>query len=441
MKKNHLAMLLGLSLLASSCRDDATPPPADPEPAEQQLPIIPDAPLVPDEEEVRERLIPQLAEFPFAKLAELQVDATPTEQGHVSITARALISIEENLYRREEAPTVFNEERKDINDAANLAMLPNAHYMLQVGAPTEDIREEDRLLRPLPDELQKLADEMKSLAESPVYRLRTPAKTLVEIPVSMRAELQNDQWIFSELRFDTTPLRVMLSLTAESSLPAHIGIAGEGYEAQQRALLRQKIEAFNDAARPYIAAREDEARRQMLEGQTARELALKKAEEEAAHLAACREAWEKTGSALLKEGSVFNGEWKRADAFGRVSLRISRIQAFPESVQFIGTLSDPDLPQAELQITGRCEAPAAPDAPFPCTVHIFNGRYDPDVPTAEVFDAPDGLLRLNLSADGVLSGILTCESWGADSEKAFHVTLNYVVKKPARRSSPAKPAR
>ena len=84
-----------------------------------------------------------------------------------------------------------------------------------------------------------------------------------------------------------------------------------------------------------------------------------------------------------------------------------------------------------MQVTGRAE-PTKPGEAIPCVVRIFHGRYDPDVQTAEVFDAKDALMRLSLMPDGTLSGVMTCESWGdAEANKVFQVKLHLSPKKQA----------
>lgn len=437
------ALLVSMCTLMSSCDEGAQPAvPEEPQPQQQQtqpeMPLTPEETPAPGEEDVRAQLLPILAEFPCMKLGPVQMETTPTDDGYVNVTARVLVTVEENLYAREEAPAALNQERQNANDAINRAMLPDSHYLLQVGAPGEMITEEDRHAKPLPEELHKLAEEMKTIAEKPLYRLRTPAQTMIELPASMRAEEQKGSWIFSEMNFDIAPLHALLSYLPESSLPKDATIAAEGYEAQKKVELRNRVEAFNQAAAPYIAGREDDARKRLLERQAREEEQAKAAAEKSAQQAACHEVWEKACANILKEGTLFDGEWRRGDSFGKMSLRMARVQTLPDSLQFIGTLYDPDLPQAELQIVGRCEAPAAPAEPIRIIVNLYNGRYDPDVPTAEVFDSQDGILKLSMTEEGALSGVMTCASWGENAEKEFRISMAHVVKKPTRRSA-AKP--
>ena len=62
-------------------------------------------------------------------------------------------------------------------------------------------------------------------------------------------------------------------------------------------------------------------------------------------------------------------------------------------------------------------------------VTLYDGAYDPDEPTAEVYDAADGRLILTVSKDGVLSGVMTCASWTETPERSFAVRLTLQPKK------------
>lgn len=421
MKKCWIAAVC-LGALVTACKDEegapghATPPPAA-EPAEARA-------AMPGEPDVRAQLLPALAGFPAVKLGEVQVEATPAEGGgELLLTARVQAVVEENLYTQEAAPEMLNEERKFANEAMNRAMMPEAHYLLQVGAATGIITEADRKPKPLPQELQAQADELKHAAESPVYHLHTTADTTVEMPATLRAHRAGGRWEFAEVSLDTAPLRSLVGTLPEGALPKDAAVVREGFEEQQRLALRKKVEAFNEAAKPYIEQREAAARQRALEAQAQREIEEKTAAEAAAAQAACREVFDKACAERLRNAAVFTGEWKRGESFGKLGLRLSQVQRMEDSMQFVGVLYDPDMPQAEIQVVGRGEAPAAPQEPVSVIVRLYHGRYDPDVATAEVYDAKDGLLRLKLAADGVLTGEMTCAAWGDAPEKAFAVSM------------------
>lgn len=437
MKKKLIAAALCLSTLTTACKDEkAAPAPQQEQPTQATPPQAKEV-SAPSEAEVRAQLLPALASFPAVKLSEVKMDATPAEtEGEVVVVARVKTLVEENLYTKEDAPEMLNEERKAANEAMNKAMMPELHYLLLVGAPAEIITEEDRRVKPLPDDLKKAADELKKAAESPVYHLHTPQGTAMEIPATMKARRNGSHWVISDLSFDTAPLRSLVNTLPEGALPAHAAIVKDGLEEQLRQALREKVSAFNAAAQPYIQNREQEARKRALELQARREEEAQAAAEQAAAQAACRELWEKTAVDAFKAGTVFTGEWKRGNDFGKIALRVTQTQLFTDSLQFVGALYDPALPQAEINVVGRCEAPSTPQDAVTMIVHLYNGRYDPDVATAEVFDSKDGLLKLQLAEGGSISGEMTCEAWSESPEKAFALSLAPAPKpapKPTRR--------
>lgn len=417
------------ALLLSACRKEQEGESSHRETskgAEQtiQIPMDHVQPGVPEDALVLEQFAPLLADFPTVRPVELKMDAREKD-GIVQIAARLLLRVQEDLYESEEVPKIFEEDRKQINRAMNQAMLPDAHFLLQVGATTEMLTEADRAIKPLPPELQGMADAMQELAQRPLYRLRTPANTTVEIPATVCAVEKDGKWCFRDISLDTASLRSFQSLVASPALPRGATLYAPGFEARVRAELREKMAAFDQAARQYVGSREQAARETLIRMQAAHEESEKSAQEKEQ----ARAAWEKSCADLLYDTALYEGEWKRADSFGKFSLRVSRGKVFPEAFQFVGALSDTDLPQVELHVTGRAELAKHGEA-IPCVVRIFDGRYDPDVPTAEVFDAKDALMRLSLMPDGSLSGVLTCESWGEkEADRVFQVQLHLVPSK------------
>lgn len=429
----------------SSCGDDGktsapTPPAKAVKESAAELPQGGGAD-VPAEAEIREQLLPLLADYPAIRVVQVQADATPAEDGRSQVAVRVRVCAGENLYVREEAPEVFNEERRAANESMNRAMMPEAHYLLLAGAASEEISDADREARALPPELQQLAAEMKAMAESPIYRLRMPANAEVDLAATLMASRSEGRWVFSEVRFDTAPLRELVACVTESAMPQDAAVVNEGFENRRRLALRKKVEAFEQAAAPHVQAREDAARKRMLEQRSRAEEAAKAGAELAAQKAAAREQWDKLMAGSLKSGALFVGEWSRGDSFGQLSLRIAKVQSFADSVQFTGELSDPSLPQVSLQVVGRMEMPASADAPVPMVVHIYSGRYEPDIPTAEVFDAQDAMLKLNMKQDGAAQGTLTCSAWKDTPEKDFRVSLALSVRKPIPAPTRAKQPR
>jgi 1-acyl-sn-glycerol-3-phosphate acyltransferase len=114
----------------------------------------------------------------------------------------------------------------------------------------------------------------------------------------------------------------------------------------------------------------------------------------------------------------------RDKAFGELSLHIATARRLDNAVQFAGTIYDTKLPEASLDIMGRCELTPKEDGSVQVDIAIYDGQYDPDQPTAEVYDAKDGMLSLQLSKDGKLTGIMGCTSWTNTPEKAFQVSMS-----------------
>ena len=132
---------------------------------------------------------------------------------------------------------------------------------------------------------------------------------------------------------------------------------------------------------------------------------------------------------LLAEGQEFAGEWTRNDRFGELTLVINQSKLVTdEAIQFMGAIYDTKLPEACLDIEGRCEL-APTEQGSAVKVVIYDGQYDPDQPTAEVYDAKDGQLLLFLSTDGKLTGTMGCAAWGTDSDKTFRINLAPKAKK------------
>lgn len=427
MKKKLIAMAVMVCAAGAltSCDDEKTSP-EETAPKETDLKEVVAPELVatePSAEDVQAQLLPLLADYPAAHLEQVQLDATPAETGELLLAVRVMVNVAENLYSREAAPEALNDERRAVNEAMNRAMMPESVYLLQVGARIEEIREEDRKPRELPAELARPAEEMKTMAEQPVYYLRMPERTTMELAATMTTRRQGGQWEFSEVHFDTAPLASLLALVPESALPKDAAVVNEGFEARLRKALREKIDAFNSAAESYIKSREETARQRVVQLRSREEENARAEAEKLAQKEAAREQWNKLCSSVLKDGTSFTGEWKRGDAFGKISLRVAKVQSFPDSVQFTGTITDPGLPQAELHVVGRLEQPARMDALVPMVVRIYNGRYDPDVPTAEVFDAQDAVMKLRMAQDGSAQGVLSCDAWKDSPEKDFLISL------------------
>ena len=394
----------------------------EPQPEPQPAPE-PAKPAEPTVETVAPAVQAQLADFGFATPGELAIELTPNPDESFTVTINLPVTIKENLFTSQNAPEHFNEERKAINENAAAAMLPEAHYLMQVGAPTDFITDADRAATPLPEKLQALANELKDLSESAVYVVTTPADTTVTLTGSLKAKMNNGNWDITDIVLDTSALIEMASRTPESALPQGAAVMTADFEQNQKNLIAEKIAAFNAEAAPYIQGREDAARARMVEAQTRREEEARKAEEQAQAAAAEKEAWLNSITTAIAEGKLYSGEWTRDNRFGTISIQIDATVKFEDSIQFIGKLYDTKLPEACMDIDGRCPLSKNEDGSARIDINIFDGQYDPDQPTAEVFDAKDGVLILNLTQDGKINGDMTCESWKETPDKAFKISL------------------
>lgn len=422
------------ALILTSCFDEEkTETPAAQEPtAEQQqtpettaAPETPAAPACPTDEELGAMLNEQLPEETLVEAGEFSCEPPQTaEDGALHLVLHRSYSVKENLYTKQGAPESFNELRKGINDAVNAATKPESVYLLQVGGTTEMLTDADRAAKPLPEELQTMANALRDLAEGSVWVQNKPAGEALEVVVRATARYEEGAWHYSDVVVEDAAIRALDTFKAESAVTADGGfILTPESEQTRKAEIAAKIDAFNAAAEPYVNSREEAARNRLTEEQAAAEEQARKAAEEQAAADALRKQWTDTCAAAITAGKDFAGEWTRANRFGELTLHIETAKTFDNSIQFIGTLYDTKLPEASLDIAGRCDLSENGDGAH-VDITIYDGRYDPDQPTAEVYDAHDGLLSLTLTKDGKLTGIMSCAAWADSPEKAFNVSLS-----------------
>ncbi len=430
--------LLAAATLATipSCKDEGGNEAAIQQPAATETPQPePAKPAVPSEEEVAAMLTAQLGESAIAAPGAVIIDScTAQEDGSYAMTARLALALREDLFTRENAPAAFNNERMAVNESLNRAMLPESVYLMQVGAPTDMLTDADRAAKPLPEDLQAASDVLKELAEASVYRSLAPAGQAVEVNASFKAVPGAEGgWEFADVVLDNTALLSLESGIARSALAEGAAIITPEFEETRKAELREKIAAFNEAAAPYIKGREEAARTRLAEHHAQAEEELRRAGEQAEAEAKARQAWEQRCTQFIAEGKQFAGEWTRDNRFGELTLRISRTNRHDNAVHFIGTIFDTKLPAASLDIAGRCDLTQGADKAH-VDITIYDGQYDPDQPTAEVYDADDSLMVLQLSPEGVLDGVMSCLSWKDTPEKAFKIHLSPSKEKEKGRS-------
>ncbi len=406
-------------------------------PAAESPQAEPQKPTAPTQEEVAAYLKKELGENPVATPWAVNIDSdTENADGSHSLTASLTVSVKEDLFSREEAPAAFNQERTASNESLNRAILPESVYLMQVGATTNMLTEADRAPKPLPEDLQKQADELKALAESPIYHALATAGKEVTLTATTKTTHQNGAWQFSETVIDKSALSPLEAATPRSALPADATIATADVEESRKSQLRDKIAAFNQAAEPYIKGREDAARTRLAELRAQQEEELRRAAEQAEAEAKARQEWEERCTRFIAEGKQFVGEWTRDNRFGELTLHISRTTRHDNAIHFIGTIYDTKLPAASLDIAGRCDLSRSGDK-AQVDITIYDGQYDPDQPTAEVYDADDSLMALKLTPEGALDGVMTCQSWKDTPEKSFTIRLSAPKSKEkrSRRSS------
>lgn len=403
----------------------------EPQPAEAPAveaapaePTPPPAPTQPTNEEISRMLIEQMNGSEAASAGELTCsEPQKSADSSISMTATLKMVVKEDLFARETAPAAFNKERQAVNEAANNAMRPESVYLFQVGATTDLITEADRAAKPLPENLQSPLNELKELAESSVYRKVVNTGDTVETSASFTATYVDGVWQFSNIVVDNAALLALNDYTAQSALPQDAPILTPEFEAARKSLICEKVAAFNQLAEPYIKGREEAARATLTEYQARAEEEARRITEQAAAEEAARQESINAFVQALSDDKLFAGEWTRDKRFGELSLHIEQAKKFDNSVQFVGTIYDTKLPEASLDIAGRCDLNPQENGTTQVDITIYDGQYDPDQPTAEVYDAKDGMLSLQLSKDGKLTGIMSCTSWANTPEKAFQIQM------------------
>ncbi len=406
-------------------------------PAEQVVPAEPPAPVIPTEpanEEITRMLLEQLNGCDAVNIGTLTCgEPTRNPDSSINMGASLKMMAKEDMYAKETAPAAFNKEREAVNEAANASMKPESVYLFQVGATTDLITDADRAAKPLPENLQTPLNELKELADSPVYRKVVNMGDSVEASATFTATYTDGAWKFSNIVVDNAALLALNDYTAQSALPQDAPILTPEFEESRKATIREKVAAFNQLAEPYIKGREEAARATLTEHQARAEEEARRMTEQAAAQEAARQASIQGFVQALSNDKLFAGEWTRDKKFGELSLHIEEAKQFDNSVQFVGTIYDTKLPEASLDIAGRCDLTPKEDGTTQVDITIYDGQYDPDQPTAEVYDAKDGMLSLTLSKEGKLAGIMSCASWSNSPEKAFQINLAPKAKEAPKR--------
>ena len=414
-------------LAASSCDENkggSTAPAEQPKagPTATAEPQAPAAHADPTNEEICKAVTDQLSQYTYVTPGEFsyQVESSSTDKQNISASLKMVVK--EDMYTQVSAPGDFNRERQAVNEAANLAIRPDAAYLLQVGASADAVTDEDRVAKQLPEELQTALISLREFAEQKLYNKVAQAGQEVAISVSLVAEWKDGAWIFTTENQNFSRLLDLRDFTPESELPQGSPVMTPEFVEARKAEIAAKVAAFNELAKPFNMGREEAARQLLTERLAKVEEDARRSQEQVDAQKAEQQQWQEICSKALAAGSNFSGEWTRGKHFGEITLHIEQAKAFDNSIQFFGTIYDTKLPEASLDIAGRCELTPGENG-SEVNVTIYDGQYDPDQPTAEVYDAKDGMLVLHLGKDGKLTGVMTCESWGETPERAFAVQL------------------
>ncbi len=344
--------------------------------------------------------------------------------GSQLVLAKIPVRITERLISKEVTPEELNVLRRQSNDVINQAMMPESGYLMQIGAPTSALRDEDRQAKALPPELKGLADELKQLAEQTVYVITYEEG--VELTLEAKIVLtqsDNQVWGISSIDIDDRPL---LNLKRSERASAHdqgITILTPEWLKQRSEQITQRCKSFAERAAPYIAQREEAARRLLVERITAIEEQRRRVLEAATKTQQEYEETKMHFEELISNSSLYAGEWHQGDDFGKLSLRMDKAEILDNTIHFVGAIFDTELPEAMLDIAGRVELSSFENGKAAIHITIYDGKYDPDEPTAMVYDAKDGVLRLQMDKDNRLTGVMTCSSWSADDDRNFKIRL------------------
>ena len=336
-------------------------------------------------------------------------------------------TIKENRYSKDFAPEELNSERQLINESANRAMRPESHYLMQIGAPAEYIKDEDRQAKPLPENLQQQLSSMTELAMPSVYTLRHESGSKLIIPIRFRAEQNGGEWQLSEFAFDGADLTRELDFSntiPQSKLPENPNILTPEFIEARKAEIRAKADTFNRDIAALITERETAARASLVQREAAVEEEARRAAAQAAEDQARADELRQACQKALAADTVYTGEWTRDKRFGQLSLHISEVSTHDDALQFFGEISDPKIPGSNVHIEGRCAYSRDEENRYTVRITIYDGFYDPNQPTAEVYDAKDGYMELKLDDNGKLSGTMSCVAWQDNPAKTFSINLS-----------------
>ena len=375
-------------------------------------------------QEVALAFTPGIEHLKFLKLESTDLKSEPKADGNLRVTAKVKLSVTEDIYSRNEAPAEFNEARKIIHELYQTVQRPDASYLLEIGAESELITDEDRQIKALPEAMMKLYNELQDLSMSFCYKEAHKKGAIIEVDLTMDAHWSEGKWNISNIIRTDDVIAPLSFLAPASTLSADAPILTQEFIAERLATIAAKADEFKTAAEEYHKIREEDAhailtsrRAQKLESDLKQEEENQKASADAA----AKKEWSDFCIKHFSPGCKFTGEWTRDERFGELTIQINDATLHENAVQFHGALYDTKLPQASIYITGRCSVTREEDGSSKVNVILYDGQYDPDEPTAEVYDAADGRLILNFDKKGNLKGIMTRSAWMENPKKSFNL--------------------
>lgn len=427
----HIALTATAVAILSSCDEQTTPgqntaaPSADAtQGTAEEVQTTADelTPPAITADEITTAFAPRISNLAYLTQESIEIESTPKANGDLQVKAHVGLKITEDLYGRVESPAEFGEARKVILALHQAAEKPDSSYLLEMGAETGLLTDEDRKAKALPEHLQQLYNQLVDLSESSCFKPERTAGTTFSIELTMDARWEDGKWVISNIVENQDLLSPLSFLTTKSALGENAPVLTQEFIAARLAEIAAKADEFKVGAEAYNKQREDSVRATLTNRQAAQLEQARKEEEQAqkeAAEAAAKKEWTDFCIAHFNNGCTFTGEWTRDNRFGELTIQISEASLHENGIQFFGAMFDSKLPQASINISGRCELTRNDAGTSKVDVTLYQGAYDPDEPTAEVYDQSDGRLILSFDKNGRLQGVMTCASWIENPQKNF----------------------
>lgn len=433
----HFALTASAVAFLSSCDDNAATSAGnvaatDEASATTEATTLEEEAVKPDvtPEEVTAVFLPRIANRNYLAHVSTELQSTDKANGDRQIKAKITLSITEDLYNRSERPAEFHEAVKMITALHQDVERPDSSYLLDMGADTTQITDEERKVKQLPDNMRQMYAELVNLSESYCYKQDRSKDTQIVLDLTMDAAWVDNKWQISNIVETEDLLSPLAFLVPASSLEENAPVITPEFVTARLAEIATKADAFKTEAEAFHKSRQDALRVVLTERQAVQKEAEHKAQEAAAKEAAEAAARKELSDFCIRHfgtGCQFRGEWRRDTRFGELTIRIDNATLFENAIHFYGVMHDTKLPQAHVKISGRTALTRDEDGTCKVNVTLYEGAYDPDEPTAEVYDAADGRLLLTFDKNGNLKGIMTCASWLENPKRNFELNFSPVA--------------